>query len=86
MHDLCTTFEGILTSAPAHSDDLDDDDIINEDHIEEGIRQREADEDDDEDEASKEWQKLPIITFQTFDDLTGTTNNPTKPLPRRLPL
>lgn len=27
---------------------------------------------EEEDDDSKEWQKLPIITFQTFDDLTGT--------------
>ncbi len=27
---------------------------------------------ENEDESSKAWQKLPIITFQTFDNLTGT--------------
>lgn len=25
----------------------------------------------DEDDEDEMWQKLPIITFQTFDDLTG---------------
>jgi hypothetical protein len=36
------------------------------------------DEDDDDDDDDSMWQKLPIITFQTFDDLTsGTPARPT---------
>ena len=32
-----------------------------------------GDDDDDEDDDDDGWNKLPIITFQTFDDLTSGT-------------
>ena len=31
-----------------------------------------SDDDEDVDEAASEWHRLPSITFQTFEDLTGT--------------
>ena len=35
----------------------------------------EKDEDDDDDDDDDGWNKLPIITFQTFDDLTSGTSS-----------
>ncbi len=32
----------------------------------------EEEEDQEEEDENKAWQKLPIITFQTFDNLTGS--------------
>ena len=66
-HAHTMNFKGSPKAATTNA--ASDDEIKQEDPVRE-------EEEDDEDDDSKEWQKLPIITFQTFDDLTGTHTDP----------